>query len=64
MEKFIKTNNIYIGSTCKLRLCDRMSKHRADVKRNKTGKHGYVSSSEIIKYGDLICNLPISLQSI
>lgn len=56
------SDKIYIGSTTKLRLCDRMAEHRADLKRYNNGTHGYVSSTEILNYGDakivLIENYP------
>ena len=38
------TNEIYIGSTCKDYLSQRMQKHRSDYKRYKEGKIGKVST--------------------
>ena len=55
------TDNIYIGSTCKL-LCQRLSQHRQDYKRHLKGNFCNLRSFEIIKNGNysivLIENYP------
>jgi hypothetical protein len=46
-----QTDKIYVGSTTRVRLSERMSEHRRDsIKENRAGKN--VSSKEIMKYGD------------
>jgi len=45
-------NKIYVGSTTKYYLSDRLSGHRCDYRRYLKGKHSYVSSFEIIKNND------------
>ena len=52
-----KTNKIYIGSTCKDRLCQRMSSHRSDFRKWKQTKKNYISSIEVLKYGDAFITL-------
>ena len=47
-----KTNKIYIGSTTKKYLSERMASHRCDYQSYKYGTHGYVSSYDILKYKD------------
>jgi len=46
-----QTEQIYIGSTCTA-LCSRLAKHRNNFKQYKVGKRGYMTSFEILKYGD------------
>eukprot|EP01080_Neovahlkampfia_damariscottae_P008462 gene8462-gene263 len=43
------TNQIYIGSTTKDRLCQRLTKHVGDFKRYKQDKCGYITSFRIIE---------------
>ena len=53
-------DEIYIGSTTKRLLCQRMAKHRCDYKRWKEGKSNFVSSFKLFdKYG--VCNCKIIL---
>lgn len=47
-----QTDSVYIGSSCKKRLCMRLSNHKYDYKRFLNGKYGNVSSFEILKYND------------
>lgn len=48
-----KTDKIYIGSTTKKYLCDRLAIHRAEYKRYKTGKiKKYITSFKLIEYDD------------
>lgn len=48
-----QTEKIYIGSTVKHKLCDRMSLHRNEYKKYKEGtKNKYISSFDILKYAD------------
>ena len=48
-----ETQNVYIGSTCKLLLCQRMNGHRGAYKLWLSGKsNAYVSSFEILKFSD------------
>jgi len=42
-------NNIYVGSTTKKYLSDRLSEHRCDYRRYLKGTNGYLTSCEIIK---------------
>jgi hypothetical protein len=57
-----QTDKIYIGSTTKTYLSQRMDYHRSDYKKWKNGKHHYVTSFDIVKYDDaeivLIENFP------
>ena len=46
------SKKIYIGSTCKKTLAERMSQHRASYKSYLKGNYHYVSSFDIIKDGD------------
>jgi hypothetical protein len=47
------TDNIYIGSTCKDRLCQRLARHKGNYKDwLKTGKN-YTTSYELFKLGDV-----------
>ena len=46
------SGKIYIGSTCKKTLAERMSQHRSDYKRYLNGNYHYISSFDIIKDGD------------
>jgi len=56
------TNAIYIGSTTKKTLGERMAQHRFDYKRHIAGKYDYCRSFDILKLGDayieLICEFP------
>ena len=47
-----QTDKVYIGSTTKDRLCQRMTGHRASYKSYLNKKYHYVSSFEIVKYDD------------
>ena len=47
------TNKIYVGSTCKPRLCDRLGQHRAMYKRYLSGiSESRYTSFDILKGGD------------
>lgn len=47
------TDQIYIGSTCEPRLCNRMRGHRNNLRRYKDGKTNYITSFELLdKYED------------
>ena len=51
-------SDVYIGSTCKPRLSQRMSKHKCDYNRWKDGKHGNMSSFKLFeKYGVENCHI-------
>ena len=51
-------SDVYIGSTCKSRLSQRMSKHKCDYNRWKDGKHGNMSSFKLFeKYSVENCNI-------
>ena len=47
-----QTDKVYIGSTAKDKLCQRMAQHRANYKSYLNKKYHYVTSFEIIKYDD------------
>jgi hypothetical protein len=47
-----QTDKVYIGSTTKDRLCQRMIQHRVDYKSYLNNKKNYISSFEIMKYDD------------
>lgn len=49
-----QTNEIYIGSTCKDRLCQRLAKHKNEysIWFKDNSKRSYISSFEILKHGD------------
>ena len=50
--------DVYIGSTTKQRLCDRMCEHRCHFKRWKEGKQERITSCDIFgKYGIENCNI-------
>jgi hypothetical protein len=51
-----QTDKIYIGSTT-TKLSKRLSKHKSDFKYWKNGKYIYVSSYELMKYGDVYIEL-------
>jgi hypothetical protein len=46
-----QTDTVYIGSTTQT-LQKRLSKHKSDYKQYQNGKVNYISSYEILKYGD------------
>ena len=46
-----QTESVYVGSTTES-IKSRMSKHKTNYKRYTNGKHGYISSHEILKHGD------------
>jgi len=49
-----ETDKIYIGSTCKERLCQRLAKHKANYKDwIKDNNNGYISSYELFKLGNV-----------
>ena len=51
-------SDVYIGSTCKPRLSQRLSKHRGNYKQWKDGKYNNVSSFKLFdKYGADNCNI-------
>ena len=48
------SNNIYIGSTCKKYLSQRLASHKSDYKEwLKDNNNGYVSSYELFELGDV-----------
>lgn len=47
-----QTDKVYIGSTTKEYLSQRMSKHRENYKSWLTGKQHYISSYDIMEYND------------
>lgn len=47
------TDKIYIGSTCKERLCQRLAKHKDKYKRWLKNEKDYTSSIELLKLGDV-----------
>jgi hypothetical protein len=51
-----QTDEIYIGSTTQT-LTKRLSKHKADFKWWKKGKHRYLTSFDIVKYDDVYIEL-------
>ncbi len=51
------TDLIYIGSTCETRLSARFSKHNYDNKKYLIDEYHYVSSFDIIKFGDAYIEL-------
>lgn len=51
-----KTEKVYIGSTCQ-KLSMRMAGHRRSFKGYLKGKYNYVTSFEIIKFGDAYIEL-------
>ena len=53
-----KSDEVYVGSTIQT-LANRMGGHRRDFKAYKKGTHSYVSSFEILKYGDSYIELVI-----
>ena len=57
-----KTDDIYLGSTAQPYLSQRFSKHKSDYRGYLEGKSPYLTSFEIIQYGDayieLICDYP------
>lgn len=46
------TGKVYIGSTTKKYLSQRLAKHKADYKRYLNGLEGYITSYEILKNGN------------
>lgn len=48
-----QTDKIYIGSTTKLYLSDRMGKHRDDFHRWIEGKCNYITSFELFEFNDV-----------
>jgi len=48
-----KTNKIYIGSTCKKLLSQRLAAHNTDYKTWKNGKGSYTSSFELFELGSV-----------
>ncbi len=47
-----QTDGVYIGSTTRPRLSDRMCEHRRDYKKFTVGGYDYLSSYEIMQYPD------------
>jgi len=47
------TDKIYIGSTCKERLCQRLAKHKAYYKEWLKNDKRYMSSCELFRLGDV-----------
>ena len=48
------TDKIYVGSTCKERLCQRLAKHKGNYKQwVKDNNNGYISSYELFELGDV-----------
>jgi len=52
-----KTDLIYIGSTCETRLSARFCKHTASYRRYLNGTYHYITSFDIIKFGDAYIEL-------
>lgn len=48
------TGLIYVGSTCKPKLCQRLSKHVSDYKRHLNKKAGYMTSFEILENNNYV----------
>lgn len=48
-----ETNDIYIGSTTKQYLSQRMTAHKYDYKKYLGGKGNYIASFDILKYDDV-----------
>ena len=51
------TDKIYIGSTCKKLLCQRLAAHSSNYNEWKKGKVGYTSSYELFELGSVQINL-------
>ena len=50
--------DVYVGSTTKVRLCQRMTAHRGDYDKWKKGKHNKTASFDLFdKYGIENCNI-------
>ena len=47
-----ETDEIYIGSTCKKYLSQRLDAHKHDMKKYEQGKKNYITSFEILKFDD------------
>jgi hypothetical protein len=47
-----QSNDVYIGSTCEVRLCNRLSKHKSDYKQYLKGNKNNITSYNIVKYPD------------
>ena len=47
-----KTGLVYVGATCKLLLCQRLTKHVSDYKRYLNGKTNFITSFKILENGD------------
>jgi len=47
------TEDVYVGSTCKHYLSDRLSAHRCDYQRYKDGRAAYVTSYKLFDHGDV-----------
>ena len=45
------TGLVYIGSTTKKRLCDRLSNHKSHYKRHLEGKSSYITSFKVLENG-------------
>eukprot|EP01080_Neovahlkampfia_damariscottae_P011441 gene11441-gene4549 len=43
------TGLIYVGATCKPRLCQRLNQHVQDIKRYKKGKYRYMTSFKVLE---------------
>lgn len=54
--KSLNTCNVYIGSTCLL-LSTRLSLHKSKYKEFLNGGYSYLSSFEVLKYGDVYIEL-------
>ena len=49
-----ETDKIYVGSTTHKYLSERLSNHKSIYRSWKDGKRGYVSSFELLNYGDAV----------
>jgi hypothetical protein len=52
-----QTDKVYIGSTAQVYLSSRMTGHVKDFKLFEKGKKNFISSFEIIKFGDAVITL-------
>lgn len=47
------TDKIYVGSTCKERLCQRLASHRMNYKNWLKGEYSYTTSFKLFDLGDV-----------
>ena len=53
----MKTNRVYVGSTCQPTVAHRPKSHVQDNKRHKLGKRACVTAHSILDTGDYRCTL-------